>query len=203
MSRGIVFVISGPAGSGKGTVVDLVRKKNPRLGLSVSATTRQPRPGETDGKSYHFITEEEFLEKVNNDEILEYTRYCNNYYGTLKSEVESVIGEGKDIILEIEVEGGLNVKRILGDDVVMIMLVAPSMAEVENRLRGRGTETEESLRGRLERARKELGVAGKYDYIVINETGKIKKCADDVCSIIRSEHLRYRMRQKFIDDFCK
>ena len=125
MNKGLIFVISGPAGSGKGTVVAALRQMLPDIGFSVSATTRAPRPGEVDGVNYHYITRERFTELLEHGEILEHTEYCGNFYGTLKSEAEKVISEGRDIILEIEVEGALQVKRLMPDDTVAVMLIAP------------------------------------------------------------------------------
>ncbi len=194
--EGIIFVISGPSGSGKGTVCEALRKLNPDTAISVSATTRSPREGEIDGVSYHFITRERFEELLRQGEILEHTQYNGNYYGTLRSEAEKIISRGQDLILEIEVDGGGQVKRLMGDRVCGIMLIAPDAAEQENRLRGRGTETEEVIRGRLDRAKAEIKEAPNYDYIVINETGKTEECADEIMAIMKAAHFSYsRMKQ--------
>ncbi|MBQ9717456.1 MAG: guanylate kinase, partial [Clostridia bacterium] len=162
--RGIVIVISGPSGSGKGTVVKELRAICPTMQVSVSATTRQPREGEQNGVDYYFKTREEFEGLIERGEVLEYTQYNGNYYGTLKSEAERIISEGDDLILEIEVDGGGQIKRLMGDRVCGIMLIAPDAAEQENRLRGRGTESEEVIKGRLSRAREEILEAPNYDY---------------------------------------
>lgn len=195
MEKGLIFVISGPAGSGKGTVVKLLREMIPTLGFSVSATTRAPRPGEEDGVNYHFMTREHFTKLLDEGHILEHTEYCGNLYGTLKSEAERVLSEGRDIILEIEVEGALQVKTLMPDDTVTVMLIAPDKCELERRLRGRGTETDEVIKSRLDRAVTEIGLAEKYDYIVTNETDKTAECAEKIRNIINAEHLKYlRMR---------
>lgn len=191
MNKGLIIVISGPAGSGKGTVVASLREMIPNIGFSVSATTRAPRPGEVDGVNYHYITRERFAELLEGGEILEHTEYCGNMYGTLKSEAVRVLEEGRDIILEIEVEGALQVKRLLPEDTVTVMLIAPDKHELERRLRGRGTETDEVIKTRLSRAITEIGLAENYDYVVTNETGKSGECAEKIRSIIGAEHSKY------------
>lgn len=202
MNKGLIFVISGPAGSGKGTVVAALREMMPDIGFSVSATTRAPRPGELDGVNYHYITRERFTEMLEGGEILEHTEYCGNFYGTPKSEAERVIGEGRDIILEIEVEGALQVKRLMPEDTVTVMLIAPDKAELERRLRGRGTETDEVIRTRLARAVTEVSLAEKYDYVVINETGKSEECAERLYSIIKAEHSKYSRMKNTVDAYA-
>ena len=200
MASPLLLVISGPAGSGKGTVVSKILEKLPTLGLSVSATTRAPRPGETDGVNYFFTTKEDFEERIKNGDILEYTTYCGNYYGTLKSELAKSLDKGRDIILEIEVDGGSQVKKAF-PDAVTIMLVPPSYSSLRARLEGRGTETSDVIEKRLMRARDELELAEKYDYIVVNEDGGIEKCADEIISIINTERLRASRRKEFIRNF--
>ena len=155
MSRGLLLVISGPAGSGKGTVIKYLMEKERDIAYSVSATTRSPRPGEVDGVNYHFISVDEFKSRIEHGGILEYTEYCGNFYGTPKKEAEDVLDAGKNLILEIEVEGAANVKRIC-PDAVLIMLLPPSHAEQERRLRGRGTEPEDKILARLAQAREEI-----------------------------------------------
>ncbi len=194
--EGIIFVISGPSGSGKGTVCEVLRKINPDTAISVSATTRSPREGEIDGVSYHFITRDRFEELIRDGEVLEYTQYNGNYYGTLRSEAEKIISAGRDLILEIEVDGGGQIKRLMGDRACGIMLIAPDAAEQESRLRGRGTESEEVIMGRLARAKEEIKEAPNYDYIVINETGKTEECAEEILAIMKAAHFSYsRMKQ--------
>lgn len=188
-SEGILFVVSGPAGSGKGTVVKSLVDRHPDILLSVSATTRSPRPGEVDGKQYYFITKEEFEARLAADAILEHTTYCDNYYGTPKSAVEAALAKGNDMILEIEVDGAMQIKRKV-PGTVAIMLLPPDAKTLEARLRGRGTETEEIVLRRLARAREELQLLPDYDYVVINGEGAADACADTIYEIIRSEHRR-------------
>ena len=199
--QGLVIVISGPSGSGKGTVVELLRQIAPNIGVSVSATSRKPREGEQEGVSYYFKTREEFEKLIENGEVLEHTEYNGNYYGTLKSEAQRIIGEGRDLILEIEVDGGGQVKRLLGDDCITVMLLAPSAAEQERRLRGRGTEEESVIAGRLARARAEVREAVNYDYVVVNETDRTRECAEDILSVIHAEHHRARRSMDVIGEY--
>lgn len=201
MSKGIVVVISGPSGSGKGTVVEELRRIHPAAGVSVSATSRSPREGEENGVHYYFKTREEFEELIRNGEVLEHTVYNGNYYGTLKAEAERIIDSGRDLILEIEVDGAGQIKRLLGEKCATVMLIAPDAAEQERRLRGRGTESEDVIRGRLERARAEIALAPEYDYVVVNETGKTAECAETILTIIRAEHQKYIYKKEFIDRY--
>lgn len=199
--NGIVVVISGPSGSGKGTVVEILRKLYPDAGVSVSATTRKPREGEIEGVNYYYKTREEFEGLIRDGEVLEHTEYNGNYYGTLKSEAKRITGEGKDLILEIEVDGGGQIKRLMGDDCAAIMLIAPSAEEQERRLRGRGTETEEVIQGRLARAKAEIREAVNYDYIVVNETDKSQECAEEILAIIKAEHRNNRRMMQYIREY--
>jgi len=195
---GLVFVISGPSGSGKGTVVDILREIYDEIGVSVSATSRSPRPGEADGVNYYYKTREEFESLIKNGEVLEYTQYNSNYYGTLKSEADKITASGKDLILEIEIDGGGQVKRLLGDKCINIMLIAPDAAELERRLRDRGTETEEAILGRLARAKEEIKEGIKMDYLVVNETGKSRECAEKLLTIIKAEHMRAHRAENYL-----
>ncbi len=201
MKEGIIFVISGPSGSGKGTVCEELRRINPNTAISVSATTRSPREGEVDGVSYHFMTKERFRALIEAGEVLEHTIYNGNYYGTLRSEAEKVISSGKDLILEIEVDGGGQIKRLMGNRVCGIMLIAPDAAEQERRLRSRGTESEDVIEGRLARAREEIKEAPNYDYIVINETGKTEECARTILAIMNAEHCTYARMRSVTDHY--
>lgn len=177
------MVISGPAGAGKGTVVSRLTEDD-SIRLSISATTRAPRGAERDGVEYHFLTKERFEELIEQDGFLEYAQYVGNYYGSPKAPVEKWLGEGKDVILEIEVQGCGKIKA-KRPDCVSIFIKPPSLEELERRLRGRGTETEENIIKRLARAREELPLAENYDYVVINDD--IDRCADEIREIIRSE----------------
>lgn len=200
-SKGLVFVISGPSGSGKGTVVELLRQIYPNAGVSVSATSRKPREGEVEGVSYYYKTREEFERLIENGEVLEHTEYSGNYYGTLKSEAKRILESGRDLILEIEIDGGGQVKRLLGDECVAVMLMAPSAAEQERRLRGRGTESDEVIARRIERTRAEIEEAQHYDYVVVNETDGTMACAERILAIIEAEHSRSGRMKAFVDGY--
>lgn len=200
MKKGLIIVISGPAGSGKGTVVKTLREKMPELALSVSATTRDPRPGEEEGVHYYFITKPEFERRIASGEILEHTYYCDNYYGTPKSELERITSEGRDLILEIEVNGAMQIKELF-PEAVAIMLLPPSAKLLESRLRGRGTESEEVIKRRLVRAREELKLLHHYDYLVVNGENMIDDCANLIVDIINSEHSRTSRMTEFAENF--
>ncbi len=187
--KGVLMVISGPAGSGKGTAVRCLRELMPELSLSVSATTRAPRSGEEDGVHYYFISREEFERRIEAGEILEYTEYCGNLYGTPAAEVRRVLDEGRDMILEIEVDGASQVKKIF-PDAVTVMLIPPDGNTLEARLRGRGTETDEVVRRRMARAREEIALSSEYDYIAVSYDGAAEECAANLQAILTAEHFR-------------
>ena len=185
MKKGLLIVVSGPSGSGKGTVnAKLLQSDN--FAFSVSATTRAPRQGEVDGVNYYYITREEFERRIKDGEMLEYTTYCGNYYGTPLREAIEVLESGKNLILEIEVEGALNIKRRY-PEAVLIMLLPPSFAVQEARLRGRCSEAEDVIQRRLARTREELTFLPSYDYVVYNYDNGVDACADDIRAIVRAE----------------
>lgn len=202
MSKGTLFIISGPAGSGKGTVVKALIEKHPELMLSISATTRQPRAGEEHGKHYFFITQEEFEKRIARGEMLEYNHFTGNgnYYGTPKKEVENALENGKDVILEIDVNGAMQIKSKM-DSSVTIMLTPPSSSVLEARLVGRGTEEADEIKKRLETAKEEIKLLPRYDYSVVNEDGKIKECADLIYSIITAERHKTVKTKSIIENF--
>ena len=185
MNKGLLIVVSGPAGSGKGTVNAHLLNSGEFV-YSVSATTRAPRPGEVDGINYHFITKDEFKSRIERGDMLEYTEYCGNFYGTPKKEAEDVLASGKNLILEIEVEGAQNIKKKY-PDAVLVLLLPPSYSVQEARLRGRGTETEEKIRLRLERAKEEIAFANVYDYVVYNRDGLDREAAEEIRAIVTAE----------------
>lgn len=187
IKKGLLVVVSGPAGSGKGTVNKQLLDTGD-FAFSVSATTRAPRPGEVDGINYHFISKEEFEKRIETGDMIEYTSYCGNYYGTPRKEVEEVLAAGKNIILEIEVNGAVNVKKQY-PDALMILLLPPSFAVQEARLRGRGTETEEKILARLAETKNEVARFGEYEYVVYNHEGASDVAMQDILAIVRAEQL--------------
>lgn len=190
---GLLIVLSGPSGAGKGTVVKTLLEQQKQLRLSVSATTRAPRPGEVQGEHYFFLPEEEFVTKIGQGKMLEYARYCGNYYGTPAEPIHAWRADGFDVLLEIEIQGGGQVKEKC-PDCVGIFLLPPSLEELENRLRTRGTEAQEVIEKRMETARKELyGVSG-YDYAVVNDS--VEEAVRRIQTIIAAEKCRFsRVKQ--------
>jgi len=184
--KGILLVVSGPAGSGKGTIVGHVLQQDPNFVYSVSATTRAPRVMEQDGVQYYFITKEEFESRIKQDEMLEYAEYCGNYYGTPKKEILRQLELGHHVILEIEVQGALRVKELM-PQALLVMVLPPDYATLEARLRGRGTNTEEDIQNRLKTSRWELSHLDQYDYVIPNETGKSEQAAQRLIEIVKSE----------------
>lgn len=187
MKKGTFFVLSGPSGSGKGTVLQEVLRKSDRIVYSVSATSRSPRAGEVDGINYYFKSREEFETLIKADAFIEYTETYGNYYGTLKSEVEKAIENGKNIILEIDPVGARNV-RAHYPDAVLMFLVAPDLEVLSSRLSGRGSESAETFKIRHDAALSEMENATLYDYVVVNDF--VERAADDIMAIIRAENLR-------------
>lgn len=168
MNTGTLIVITGPSGVGKGTLVRLLTKKYPELYLSISATTRKPRPGEIEGKSYYFLDRFEFERMIANDELLEYAEYAGNYYGTPKQKVQEQLQQGKSILLEIEVIGAGLVKQIF-PEALRIFILPPDLKTLEQRLRNRGSEDEEDIKKRLERAIDELILSKEFEYELVND----------------------------------
>lgn len=191
--RGLLLVFSGPSGAGKGTVVKELLKQQPDLRLSVSATTRAPREGEVHGEHYFFLSKEEFQAQIAAGQMLEYAQYCGNYYGTPAAPIEQWQQAGQDVLLEIEIQGGGQVKE-KRPDCVGIFLLPPSLEELEARLRSRGTEEEDAIRTRMETAREELAGAAAYDYAVVNED--IPETVQTIRAILAAEKQRlFRMKE--------
>lgn len=200
MARGLLIVVSGPSGSGKGTVLGRVFERSSDFVYSVSATTRAPRPGEVDGVQYHFKTKEEFEKLIAENAVVEYTLYAENYYGTLRPVIEKDLCEGKNVVLEIEVDGAMQIKKKF-PEAVLVLIVPPDYATLEARLRGRGTNTEEDIQKRLARSREELAIFAKYDYLIINEDNMLDKAADKFIGIIESEKLSTIHNPDFYNKF--
>lgn len=182
MNKGILIVLSGFSGAGKGTLMKELLKTYDNYALSISMTTRNPRPGEEDGREYFFSTREAFEEKIAQNGLIEYAEYCGNYYGTPRDYVERMLEEGKDVILEIEIQGMRKVKKMF-PQMLSLFVTPPSAAELERRLRGRGTETEEVIRKRLGRASEESCGVEDYDYIVIND--RLEECVKEIHGIVQ------------------
>lgn len=186
--KGLLVVISAPSGGGKGTIMKELFARDDNLRLSVSATTREPRPGEIDGTHYYFISRQEFEALIAQGKMLEHAEYVGNYYGTPRGPVEDWLSEGYDVFLEIEVQGGAQVKKLM-PECVSVFVLPPSMKVLEERLRGRGTEEEATLQERLSTARQEIPHVKDYDYIVFND--RLEDAVTDILAILRAEKLKY------------
>ena len=196
MKKGTLFVVSGPSGCGKGTILAEVLK-DPNLYYSVSATTRAPRPGEVDGVNYRFMTNEAFEKLIAEDGFLEYAGYCEHYYGSPKQPVEEHLAKGQNVILEIEVKGALQV-RARFPEALSIFVMPPSFEELRRRLVGRGTETPEQIQARLLTARQEVAMAADYDYIIVND--RVEDAALRLDHIIKAAKCSKKFNQQFIKE---
>ena len=185
--KGLLLVLSGPSGVGKGTVKSaIVKNKVFPFEYSVSMTTRKPRPGEINGKDYYFVTQERFKQAISQDELLEYNQYVNNFYGTPKAPVKKMLDEGKDVLLEIDVNGAKKVRKQMPDG-VFIFLTPPDLHTLHTRLENRGTESEDVIMGRIKQARQEILVMQDYDYAVVNDT--VANAVDHIKAIVEAEHV--------------
>lgn len=196
--KGLLFVVSAPAGCGKDTILGEVFKKTDKAGYAVSATTRAPREGEINGVHYHFLSRDEFEKKIAEGDVLEYTEYCGNYYGTLRKSVNDLISEGKDAILKIEVEGAMNIRKMF-PEACLVFILPPSWEVLEERLRRRGTEDEETIAKRSRQARTEISFAENYDYLIVND--RLDEAVDDLLAVLRAEKLRRSRRDVLIEGF--
>lgn len=187
MAKGLLIVLSAPSGGGKGTILKQLLEETDQVFLSVSATTRSPRPGEEHGTHYYFLQKEEFETLIREDGLLEHACYCENYYGTPSKAVYDRLEQGQDVILEIEVQGALQVLKRC-PEAVSVFILPPSMEVLEARLTGRGTEDTETVQKRLAQAKEELGYANRYQYNVVNDT--VEQAVSDLRAILRAEHLK-------------
>ena len=194
--KGILIVVSGFSGSGKGTIMkELLTRYPDTYALSISATTRSPREGEVDGREYFFVSKDEFEKMIAKGELIEYAKYVENYYGTPRDYVEKKLDEGKDVILEIEIQGALNVKKLF-PDTLLLFVTPPGAEELKKRLVGRGTETMDVIESRMNRACEEAEGMEKYDYLIINDN--LEDCVEEMHSIIRCEHRRSSRNCEFM-----
>ena len=196
MSKGVLTVVSGFSGAGKGTVMKRLIQKYDDYALSISVTTRNPREGERDGIEYFFKTKEEVESMIENDEFLEYARYVDNYYGTPRFYVEEMLAKGKNVILEIEIQGAMQIKA-KNPEAVLVFVTPPSFEELRNRLIGRGTETADVIESRLRRASEEAEGMSSYDYILVND--QVEDCVDRLHQIILSERAKAQRNEEFIN----
>ena len=196
MSKGVLTVVSGFSGAGKGTVMKRLIQKYDDYALSISVTTRKPREGERDGIEYFFKTKEEVETMIENDEFLEYARYVDNYYGTPRFYVEEMLAKGKNVILEIEIQGAMQIKA-KNPEAVLVFVTPPSFEELRNRLVGRGTETADVIESRLRGASEEAEGMPSYDYILVND--QVEDCVDRLHQIILSERAKAQRNEEFIN----
>ena len=195
--KGILIVVSGFSGAGKGTLMKKLMEEYDNYALSISMTTRNPRPGEEDGREYFFVTKEQFEEKIGQDGLIEYANYCGNYYGTPRAYVEQQLEAGKDVILEIEIQGALKIREKF-PTALLLFVMPPSAKELRRRLTGRGTETQEVINQRMHRAMEEAQGIEQYDYIVIND--QLEECVKELHAIIGAAHNIPSKNEEFINN---
>jgi guanylate kinase len=200
LQKGLLVVVSGPSGTGKGTVCKKLLSKRDNVRYSVSATTRKPREGEVEGQSYFFVSESKFLDMIENDALIEWDKYCDNYYGTPKAYVESCIDNGMDIILEITVEGALEIKQKY-PECVLIFILPPSFEELRRRIEYRATECSDVIEKRLQKAANEIKYVSKYDYLILNDS--VDEAVINIEKVLDSERLKPSRNVELIDSLFK
>ena len=197
-NKGILIVVSGFSGAGKGTLMkELLTRYPDTYALSISATTRAPREGEVDGREYFFVSKDEFEKMIAKDKLIEYAKYVENYYGTPRDYVENKLEEGRDVILEIEIQGALNIKKLF-PDTLLLFVTPPNAEELKKRLVGRGTETMDVIESRMNRACEEAQGMENYDYLIVNDS--LDRCVEEMHAIIRGEHLRSSRNREFMKE---
>ena len=197
MSKGTVLIVSGPSGSGKDTILKEVFKEIPEIKFSISSITRNMRDGEVEGEKYNFVSVEKFLDMIKNDDLLEYNKYLDNYYGTPRKPVEEVFNNGGEIIIEVDVNGAASIREKL-PEAVSVFIMPPSFNVLKNRLSGRGTESEELVNKRLNEALNEISRASEYDYVVVNDA--LSEAVSDLVAIIKSERYRINKNLNIINE---
>ena len=198
--RGIMVVLSSPSGAGKTTLTRMLLKENPDMAMSVSATTRQPRPGEKDGEDYYFITKNKFTDMVDDDEFLEYAKVFDNFYGTPRAPVEAALGDGRDVVFDIDWQGAQQLTQAAADDLIKIFILPPNMVELEKRLRTRAQDSDEVIAKRMSKSENEISHWPEYDYVIVNED--VDVAMNELRTIVASERMR-RRRQAWLGGFVK
>ncbi|MEP3892193.1 MAG: guanylate kinase [Hellea sp.] len=198
--RGIMVVLSSPSGAGKTTLTRKLLKENPDMAMSVSATTRQPRPGEKDGEDYYFISKNKFTDMVDDDEFLEYAKVFDNFYGTPRAPVEQALGDGRDVVFDIDWQGAQQLTQAAADDLVKIFILPPNMVELEKRLRTRAQDSDEVIAKRMSKSENEISHWPEYDYVIVNED--VGVAMEELRTIVTSERMR-RRRQPWLGGFVK
>ncbi len=200
MTKGRLIIVSGPSGSGKDTILQKVFERLPEIKFSISTITRDMRPGEVEGEKYNFVSREYFENMIKNDLLLEYNNYVGNYYGTPKAPVDKAIAEGKEIIVEVDVNGARNIKKCR-EDAISVFIMPPSYEELNRRLSSRGTDAPEVIAKRMKAALDEIAEAKNYDYIVVNDD--LNEAVEDFITIIKSDRLNIKRQNYLIDEVLK
>lgn len=198
--RGLMVVLSSPSGAGKTTLTRKLLRENPDMAMSVSATTRQPRPGEKDGEDYYFISKNKFTDMVDDDEFLEYAKVFDNFYGTPRAPVEAALGDGRDVVFDIDWQGAQQLTQAAADDLVKIFILPPNMVELEKRLRTRAQDSDEVIAKRMSKSENEISHWPEYDYVIVNQN--VDVAMNELRTIVASERMR-RRRQPWLSGFVK